>query len=220
MEEKKGIRINLFAVILIIILFVLIIGIIYMYLENQKLNKKLIEHDDTIVALNNNSPEKMNETDSLIEQLNEKNKTIKQLEKENDELRKNNASDQSSNSTNSYEISTIKNIYDVISDNDTKIAKAQKIANEVMNAVNNKDWYYLAKMVGSDADNFVNYGIYNYNININDYQEINEEYIFNETYDWDKTKLSSPKDISLGSMLIIKFEDGGRIVINPNCTGI
>lgn len=216
MEEKKGIRIGLFSIILILILIVLLIGIIYMSLKNQKLNKKLIEYDDTI----SNSTEKMNETGSLVNQLNEKTKTIEQLEKENAELKKSNTSNQLSNSSNSYQIGTIKNIYDVISDNDTKIAKAQKIANEVMNAINNKDWYYLAKMVGISADNFINYGIYNFNVNINDYEEINGEYIFDETYDWDKTKLNSPKDVSLGNMLIIKFEDDGRIVIYPNCTGI
>lgn len=213
MEEKKGIKIGLFSIILILILIVLLIGFIYMSLKNQKLNKKLIEYSDTTI----NSTEKMNETGSLVNQLNEKMETIEQLEKENAELKKNNTSNQLSNS---YEIGTIKNIYDVISDNDTKITKAQKIATEIMSAINNKDWYYLAKMVGTDADNFINYGIYNYTVNINDYQEINGEYIFNETYDWDKAKLISPKDVSLGSMLVIKFEDGGRIVIKPNCTGI
>lgn len=220
MEENKQIRIGLFSVVLLIILFVLLIGFMYMFLENKKLNKKVIEYNDITVQLNSSTP-KINELNSLVNELNEKNKTIEQLEKENDELRKNNTSKQPSNSINIYEINQIKNIYDIISDSDTKIVKAQKIANEVMNAINNKDWYYLAKMVGTSADDFINYGIYNYKVDINDYEEINGEYIFGESYDWDKTKLSDPKDVSLGSMLIIKFEDGGgRIVIYPNCTGI
>ncbi len=220
MEENKRIRIGLFSVVLLIILFVLLIGFMYMFLENKKLNKKVIEYNDITVQLNSSTP-KINELNSLVNELNEKNKTIEQLEKENDELRKNNTSKQPLNSINIYEINQIKNIYDIISDSDTKIVKAQKIANEVMNAINNKDWYYLAKMVGTSADDFINYGIYNYKVDINDYEEINGEYIFGESYDWDKTKLSDPKDVSLGSILIIKFEDsGGRIVIYPNCTGI
>ena len=102
----------------------------------------------------------------------------------------------------------------------TDTANTYKIAKEVMNAVNNKDYYYLAKMVGNDADNFVEYGIHNYSVNINDYEELDGEFIFKETYDWDKTKLNSLEDISLGTMLIIKFEDGGRLIIDPNCTGV
>lgn len=218
MEEKKSIKISLFSVILMLIIVVLAVGFIYMFLENQKLNKQIIGHVDNLSA-NNDEPKKMNATDTLVSQLNtqlsEKNKTIEKLEKEINELKNTNSENQSSNSTNSYEIGTIKNIYDVISDDDTKLVKAQKIAKEVMTAVNNKDWYYLAKMVGTDADYFIKYGIYNYTINVNNYQEINGEYIFNETYE-----TTSAVNESLGKMLIIKFEDGGRIVIDPNCTGI
>ncbi len=116
--------------------------------------------------------------------------------------------------SNTYKIDTIKTIYDVINDNDTKLVKAQKIAKEVMNAVNNKDWYYLAKIVGNDADNFIKYGINNYKVNINDYEESDDEYIFSETYESSKTT-----EEELGNMLIIRFEDGGRIVTQPNCTG-
>lgn len=224
MEEKKGIKISLFSVILIIVILVLIAGLIYVVLENQKLNKQIIGQDATAISTNNSSSKAMNQTDTFVNQLNsqlsEKDKTIDQLQKEISELKKTNSENQTTTSSNSYEIGTIKNIYDVISDNDTKLVKAQKIAKEVMNAVNNKDWYYLAKMVGTDADNFVKYGIYNYNIDVNNYEEYDGEYVFRESYDWDKTKLNSPKDISLGSMLIIEFEDGGRIVIEPNCTGM
>lgn len=121
---------------------------------------------------------------------------------------------------NTYKIDKIKIVQNSYNDNDTKLVKAQKIAKEVMNAVNNKDYYYLAKMVGNDADNFVEYGIHNYSVNINDYEELDGEFIFKETYDWDKTKLNSLEDISLGTMLIIQFEDGGRVIIDPNCTGV
>lgn len=121
---------------------------------------------------------------------------------------------------NTYKIDKIKIVQNSYNDNDTKLVKAQKIAKEVMNAVNNKDYYYLAKMVGNDADNFVEYGIHNYSVNINDYEELDGEFIFKETYDWDKTKLNSLEEISLGTMLIIQFEDGGRVIIDPNCTGV
>lgn len=117
-------------------------------------------------------------------------------------------------SINTYKIDTVRTIYDVISDNDSKLVKAQKIAKEVMNAVNNKDWYYLAKIVGNDADNFIKYGIYNYKVNITDYEQLDDEYIFYETYESNATI-----EEELGNILIIKFEDGGRIAIDPNCTG-
>lgn len=189
---------------------ILLIALVLLFFKVQELSENQV-----IVETANAS----NSTNSL------KQENIIEVTK-NNSVNGNNVSNNSSvdknenTNTNNYEINTIKNIYDVISDNDTEIEKAQKIAKEVMNAVNNKDWYYLAKIVGTDADYFVKYGIYNYNVGINDYQEIDGEYIFSETYDWDKTKLNSPKDISLGNMLIIKFEDGGKIVIDTNCTGI
>lgn len=208
MEERKNIKVSLFSVILMIIIFVLIVGIIYIFLENQKLNKQISGYDDTSLSTNNKSSEAIAETNILVNQLNtqlsEKDKTIEELEKEINELKNTN-----------YEIGTIKNISDVISNNDTKLAKAQKIAKEVMTAVSSKDWYYLAKLVGTDADYFIKYGIYNYTIDVNDYQEIDGEYIFNETYE-----TTSPVNEALGKLLIIKFEDGGKIVIDPNCTGI
>ena len=118
------------------------------------------------------------------------------------------------------EVGTIKNIIDVISDNDTNAQKAQIIAKELMDAVNNKDWYYLAKMVGKDADYFIKYDIHDYSIDINDYID-NEgtTFVFTSKYDWDKTKLNSLEDVSLGTLLVIEFEDGGKINIYPNCTG-
>lgn len=122
--------------------------------------------------------------------------------------------------TNTNETNEIKNIYDVISDNDKEIEKAQKIAKEFENAVNNKDWDYLAKMkVGTS--NFIQYGICNYKIDLYNYQAIRDgEYAFHETYDWDKTKLNSLFDVSLGRILIIEIKEDGSIRISPNCTGI
>lgn len=218
MEERKNIKVSLFSVVLMIIIFVLIVGIIYIFLENQKLNKQIIGYDNTSTT-NNQLPNAMAETNTLVNQLNaqlsEKDKTIDELEKEINELKNANSKNSGSNSTNTYELGTIKNISDVISDNDTKLAKAQKIAKEVMTAVSSKDWYYLAKLVGTDADYFIKYGIYNYTIDVNDYKEIDGEYIFNETYE-----TTSPVNEALGKLLIIKFEDGGKIIIDPNCTGI
>ena len=207
MEDKKAIKVSLGTVICIFIIMILLIALVLLFFKVQELSENQV-----IVETANTS----NSTNSLKEE------NIIEVTKNNRNNVSNNISvDKNENTnTNNYEINTIKNIYDVISDNDTEIEKAQKIAKEVMNAVNNKDWYYLAKIVGTDADYFVKYGIYNYNVDINDYQEIDGEYIFSETYDWDKTKLNSPKDISLGNMLIIKFEDGGKIVIDTNCTGI
>ena len=95
MEEKKGIKISLFSVILMLIILVLIIGIIYMFL----LNKQRIGNVDTAISSKNNSSQAMSETDTLVNQLNnqlsEKNKTIEQLEKEIANLKKTN-SDQTS----------------------------------------------------------------------------------------------------------------------------
>jgi len=210
MEDKKAIKVSFGTVICIFIIMILLIALVLLFFKVQELSENQV-----IVETANTS----NSTNSLKEE------NIIEVTKNNN-VNGNNVSNNISvdkneiTNTNNYEINTIKNIYDVISDNDTEIEKAQKIAKEVMNAVNNKDWYYLAKIVGTDADYFVKYGIYNYNVDINDYQEIDGEYIFSEVYDWDKTKLNSPKDISLGNMLIIKFEDGGKIVIDTNCTGI
>lgn len=91
MEEKKGIKISLFSVILMLIILVLIIGIIYMFL----LNKQRIGNVDTAISSKNNSSQAMSETDTLVNQLNnqlsEKNKTIEQLEKEIANLKKTNS---------------------------------------------------------------------------------------------------------------------------------
>ena len=212
MEDKKAIKVSLVTVICIFIIMILLIALVLLFLKVQKLteNQVIVETANTSTSNSTNLLKEENIIEATKNNNVNGNNVSNNVSAEENEI----------TNTNNYEINTIKNIYDVISDNDTEIEKAQKIAKEVMNAVNNKDWYYLAKIVGTDADYFVKYGIYNYNVDINDYQEIDGEYIFSETYDWDKTKLNSPKDISLGNMLIIKFEDGGRIVIDTNCTGI
>lgn len=220
MEEKKGIRISLFSLIYLLIIFILIVICVYLLLSNKELSKQKIEGG---ISTKNELSKAMDENESMISQLNnqlvEKNKTIENLEKEIDELKKNNTEDQKLNLTNIYKIERIKNVHDVFSNDDSEIVKAKKIVEEVVNAVNSKDWYYLAKLIGNDADYFVQYGISNYEVDINDYQKIDNEYVFNESYDFDTTKINSIKDIGLGRLLIIAFEDGGRISIDTNCTG-
>lgn len=121
------------------------------------------------------------------------------------------------NNNNLYEL---KSIYNAFDDSDTELIKAQKIVKEVEDAVNNKDWYYLGKILGNQADYYIKYGIYNYKVDKNNYQYIDGKYVFNEKFDWDKTKLNSLEDISLGTLLVIIFEDGGAIKIYTNSTGV
>ena len=205
MEEKKSIRVSLGTIICIIIIILLLItlfGMWYHYNLTTKHNTidtninviNTVEGRKNLSISNTNS----NEITNTVTSSNKITNTV--------------------DSSYSYSIKKIRNIYDVISDNDTEVVKAQKIAKEVMNAVNDNDWYYLAKMVGMDADYFIKYGIKNYKIDINNYKYDTDlgEYIFEEEYDCK----GSNKDIGLGHMLIIKFEQGGKITIDPNCTGM
>ncbi len=120
------------------------------------------------------------------------------------------------NSINTYKVENIKNIYDAYVDEDSNLIKAQKIVKELIDTVNNKDWYYLAKIVGTDADDFIKYDICNYNVNVDDYQELGNKYVFNETYE---TTIDT-KSVGLGKLLIITFEDSDSIKIDVNCTGL
>lgn len=208
MGEKRKISTGVIILIIVLIVALTSVTTILIYKElNNRQNEK-INNNDTINQLN------------TIANNEEKDKTILELRKQIEELKKNNSEEKSLESTKKYEISTLKNIYDVISDSDTEITKAQKIAREVEKAVNNEDWYYLAKLIGSGADHFIQYGIYDYEINYDTCEKISEgKYLFMESYSWDKSKLSSIKDVSLGRMLIIKFEAGGKIEIYANCTG-
>ena len=203
MDEKKGKGSSIFLVIFIIITILLGAGLVYMFLENQKLNNKILELDKTAI-------------------LSEKDKTIEQLQKEITELNNKTTAIQTTTpvTTSSESTPTLKNYYDTFSKDDTKLVKAQKIAKEFTDAVNNKDWYYLAKIGGSAADNYIEYGIHNYKLDVNQYEQYDDEYVFNATFDWDKSKLGNLKDISLGTMFIVTFHEGGRIEISPNCTGI
>lgn len=212
MEENKNKKISLSSIIFILIILILIAIIVYLLLTNtQTINNTTLGASHSLST----------ETTDINTIISEKDNTIEQLEKEISEFKNTISGSQSSDSTNnSYQIGTIKNLSDAFSDNDAQSVKAQKIAQEVMNAVNNKDWYYLAKMVGTDADSFINYGIYNYKIDTNKYDKHDNKYVFTETYDWDKSKLSSPNDISLGHALVIEFDENGRILIDTNCTGI
>lgn len=116
---------------------------------------------------------------------------------------------------NEYTIDKIRRVQDAYEDDDTNVVKAQKIAKEIEYAINKKDYYYLAKIVGNDADYIVKYGIYNYSVDINDYEVKNEKYIFKETY-----KSSSVIEEPLGNLLVIQFITGGKIEIEPNCSGV
>lgn len=114
---------------------------------------------------------------------------------------------------------SLKNLSDAYLETDTNLEKAKKIAEDVKNAINEEDWYYLAKVVGSETDYLIKYGISNYTID-QFYSELNGEFIFYVSYDWDKTRLSSPKDISLGKMLTVQFAEDGKINISIFATGI
>ena len=78
MEEKKN-KVSLLSIVLILIMLVLVAGMVYMFLQNQKLNEKLIEKESTISKVESNSNAKMNETETLMEQINQKNNEIKEL---------------------------------------------------------------------------------------------------------------------------------------------
>lgn len=209
MEEKKVIKVGLGIIICVIVIVLLVIALCGMYyfgfIKNNEKISELKTNIENIEKQKNEYQTKTAQLEQYIALNNSQNKSEEKIDN----------SDKQSDLINNYEIGTIKNINDVISDNDTKTVKAQKIAKEVMSAVNNKNWYYLAKMVGTSADAFIKYGIYNYNVDINDYSEIGGKYVFDATYET-RTEVNE----SMGRLLIITFEDGGRIVIEPNCTGV
>ncbi len=107
-----------------------------------------------------------------------------------------------------------------VSNTDDNLTKAKKIVEELVNAVNNKDAIALERLVGQDADTFSKYGIYQYSVNPAEYKVYENKYVFREEYSWDKTKLTSPKDISLGKLLVIEFTENGEVRADPFCTGI
>lgn len=107
-----------------------------------------------------------------------------------------------------------------VSNTDDNLTKAKKIVEELVNAVNNKDAIALERLVGQDADTFSKYGIYQYSVNPAEYEVHENKYVFREEYSWDKTKLTSPKDVSLGKLLVIEFTENGEVRADPFCTGI
>lgn len=206
-------------VYILIILLIIAIGVEthYMLTNRQQSLSTIYELENYIAKLEDN----IINLSSVI-QNNITNENINNNETANESKENETIINSQIDNENTYKIEELRNIYNIISDEDTELVKAQKIAKEVMNAANQKDWYYLAKLIGTDADNFIKYGIYNYNIDVNncEYIEDFDEYVFWEEYDWDKSKLNSIKDVGLGKMLIVKFEEGGGIVIDPFCTGV
>ena len=186
MKEKKLIKPSLLSVIIMAIILLVLAGLFYLLLKANS------------------------ETDLLIgqlkTQLNEKNKKI-------DELTIQGNCDKEE-MTNSYQIKSFSNIYDIITNTDSKTEKAKIIAKNIMDSVNNKDWYFLAKTIGDDTDNFIKYGITKYNIDLNGFKESDGKYVFNESYDWNKSKLSSLDEAKLGKKLIITFSKDDKISVN------
>lgn len=209
---KKSNKI-LLTILIVLLVATIVVELFYTISNKKKSDEKIGELERKIQVLNANtySSQELQKSETKGSKPSTENVTLNNVQENQTQSEKVNV-----------DVTTIKNVSDAISDNDTKTVKAQKIAKEVMNAVNNSDWYYLAKMVGKDADYFIKYGIKNYKINMDTCKYVDDldEYTFNEEYDWDKTKIESLKDVGLGKTLIIKFDEGGKIVIDPLCTGI
>lgn len=216
MEENKEKKNNAYTIISIVIIIMLTISLAFLVWKNQQLSEKVKEYEDSCLADYSNSLNNYVKTNDIA-------KESSNSEDTNENEQPNNST--KNTSSNDVTTVTLKRWQDCYSDDDTEEEKAKKIATELMNAVNNKDWYYVAKMVGGDSDLFIKYGISDYNINANECMnlgslngsEFEGEYAFPEKYNWDKTKVENPE--SFGGMLIIKFEDGGKIEIDPLCTG-
>ena len=220
MEENKEKKNNAYTIISIVIIIMLTISLAFLVWKNQQLTEKVKEYEDSCLVYYSNSLNNYVKTNEIAEESSNITNDVQDTN-ENEQL------DNSTKNNNSIDVTTValKRWQDCYSDDDTEEEKAKKIATELMNAVNNKDWYYVAKMVGGNSDLFIKYGISDYNINANECMnlgslngsEFEGEYAFSEKYDWDKTKVENPE--SFGGLLIIKFEDGGRIEIDPLCTG-
>jgi len=46
------------------------------------------------------------------------------------------------------------------------------------------------------------------------------KYVFKIEYSWDTTKLNSPKDVSLGKVVVIEFAEDVKVTVCPFATGI
>lgn len=235
--QAKKTNSNSTTAILIIIITILVIFVIALTLNINSLNKSLTEKKEQISRIEANSQEMQKTLNNKIQEEKEINNTLKNQtvneSKSNtaventantvESTSKNTTASTTSDSLATYEIKELKSIYSVFTDDDTNEEKAKKIAKEIEKAANNKDYYFLAKATGDNADTFIQYGITNFKVDINSmqaYTEDREEYTFVTDYDWDKTKLKSRQDISLGNLLTITFKDGGRIDIELFGTGI
>ena len=119
------------------------------------------------------------------------------------------------------ETNNIPSLQEIYNDSDTDLVKAQKIAKEVMNAVNNKNYDFIKKNVNEgEVENIKKYDIHNYSIDLDNYRKIDEqgiyEYVFDETY---SSNITEDQESEMGNMLVVSFEDG-KIIVDMFCTGI
>jgi hypothetical protein len=151
----------------------------------------------------------------VYDKMNEKNVETENVTTNTEKIQTNNTSTNTSTETN-----TVKRYQDAYNENDTDLVKAQKIAKEVMNAINSKDYDYLAQMVGEgDVEGVKKYDVHNYKVDLDNYRKIDElnEFVFDEKYE---SNISNDLESELGFMLVITFEVDGKIRIDINCTGI
>ena len=216
MEETKSKKISVFSIISIIVIVILIVGLVLMFWNNRKLNDQIIKLKSDDIRKSS-----LNTTNISNEFSNELNQSTEQLQNETNTYSEN----QEIVSTTIYKTQALNKLSDLYLESDSEHDKAKKIAKSFENAVNNKDWYYLYKLCGTKTDLFIEYDIHNYKVDIdNSYnlasleiENSEHEFIFNETFDWDKTKAAS-LDGYFGGMLIIEFENN-EPSIAPLCTG-
>ncbi len=111
----------------------------------------------------------------------------------------------------------VTNFEGIFDESDTEVVKAQKIAKEVMTAINNKDLARLEQMMGYKPEYIIEYDIHNYNVDVDNHEYIEDEYVFTETYEGNT--ITSGGQIT-GYNLIIRFETDGKIHVEPTCSGI
>ena len=216
MEETKSKKISVFSIISIIVIVILIVGLVLMFWNNKKLNDQIIKLKSDDIRKSS-----LNTTNISNEFSNELNQSTEQLQNETNTYSEN----QKIASTTIYKTQALNKLSDLYLESDSEHDKAKKIAKSFENAVNNKDWYYLYKLCGTKTDLFIEYDIHNYKVDIDNSHNLasleiensEHEYIFDETFDWDKTKAAS-LDGYFGGMLIIEFENN-EPSIAPLCTG-
>lgn len=240
-NNKKG---NSTTSILIVIIVILAIFIIAMGIKINNLNQNLNEKNEKIDTIEAKVEEFQKMPNSM--QKNEiANNNVSSNSNSDNEISENTISTSAGNTINTvesatlkatensnniaqdssktYEIKDFKNVWDIYSDNDTEEEKAKKIANTVETAINEKDYYFLAKLIGASTDTIIKYGFTNFKVDINSIKKGNDYngYYFNTTYDWDKTKIKNPSDESIGNVLVITFDNNSKNYINiePFCTG-